>query len=241
MYCRNCGKVIEDDSSFCKYCGKKLSSGIPLSQNKGISTRFLELSKKKQIALIVYGIWFLCWVCYLIANADKRHFAEDYVFFFFLCTIVIPFIVVGGWHIYLINSDKKIKASPETESSKSTHSHIQSNELSLKIETVTKEGQFSSTMTPKVLSSTLLLNFARDNGKMQVINKKKFDGKYERYCQFTTEDGKVIRVDFSERIGFFNSKDISDNKYQLSVNKLVDGTYCLDFLEDKQIDDALPF
>lgn len=242
MYCRNCGKQIEDDSVFCKYCGKKILSEIPLSQNNGISACFLGLSKRKQIALIIYGIWLLCWLCYLIANADRRHFAEEYVFPFFLYTIVIPFIVVGVWHIYKINSKKKINVeSPRAEVSSSTQSHIQSNELSLKIEVATQEGQLPSTMTPRVLFSTLLLNFARDNGKMQVVNKKISDGKYDRYCQFTSEDGKVIRVDFSERIGFLNSKEISENKYQLTVNKLADGSYCLDFIEDKQIDDALPF
>lgn len=27
MYCKHCGKQIEDDSTFCKYCGNTVDNG----------------------------------------------------------------------------------------------------------------------------------------------------------------------------------------------------------------------
>lgn len=243
MYCRNCGKQIEDDSVFCKYCGKTIVSETPLSKNKGISTRFLELSKGKQIALIVYGIWFLIWLCILIANANSYNFTELYVMLFFLCTIVIPFAIAGGWHIYkIIGVKKESNAIPNIDNPHLAPPYPQ---LPKETDKAPKEKQPSSAIEPEVrpqrVATEVLLNFARNNGKMQVINKKISDGNYDRYCQFTSEDGKTIRVEFADRIGFLSSKEISEKKYQLSVDKLSDGTYCLDLIEDKQIEDSLPF
>ena len=228
MYCRNCGKQIEDDSVFCKHCGKNVASRTTLTLNKGISTRFLKLSKSKQIVLIVYGIWFLGWLCVLIANAGSRGFAEDYVLPFFLYNFAFPFAILGGWHIYKIRKKDIDNMSSKVSTLHSDKSNIHHEKKAIK-------------ESPQIISSDLLLTFARNNGKMQIVNKKISDGEYDRFCQFTSEDGKIIRVDFSDRTSFLNSKGVSEMKYQLSVNKLTDGTYCLDFIENKQIDDPLPF
>lgn len=253
MYCKYCGKIIEDDSVFCKYCGKIVQSGRPLSKNKGILTRFLELSSRKQIAIILYGMWILGWLCILIAKLDTRHFAEDYVMPFFLCTIVIPFMAVGGWHIYNITKGKKdFTISLENEEAYSIQSNLQAEKINSQdsISSVAtkhdyNEGQLSSALETdichQVVSSELLMNFARKNGKMQIVNKKLSDGDYDHYCQFTSEDGIITRVDFSDRTDVLSSKEISEKKYQLAVNKLADGTYYLDFMNEKQIDDSLPF
>ena len=201
----------------------------------------------------MYGIWILGWLCFLIANADNRNFAEDYVMPFFLCTIVLPFIVVGGWHIYKITREKnELTNSPEDKEVYPIQSHIQTIKINtqesiLPIATKQepKEDQlFSLAETDvhsRIVSSELLLSFARNNGKMQVVNKKISDGYYEHYCQFTSEDGKITRVDFTESTRGLSPKEISEKKYQLLVNRLADGTCCLNFIEDKQIDDSLPF
>lgn len=217
MFCRNCGKQIEEDSVFCKYCGENVAPRNSFFQNKGFSTRFFELPKKKQIATITYGIWFLGWFSFLIANADScinidydtRHFAEDYFFPFFLCTIVIPYIILGGRHIYKMTRKKDKNTNSPNNEVYSVKSHIQAE---------------------KIISSESLLSFAKNNGKMQVVSKTIADGYYEHYCLFTAEDGKVTRVDFTERTGRLSSKEISEMKQQLSVNKLADGTYRLDFI-----------
>lgn len=225
------------------------------TNNRGIFTRFQELSKRKQTSLIVYGIWILSWICFLIANADSSHFAEDYVMPFFLFTIVIPSCVVGGLHIYRINKEKKINRDfSKSDVSNSTQSCIQNkingqksifpieSELTIKEEPST---MIETDICHQVISSELLLNFARSNGKMQVVNKTISDGIRDHYCQFTSEDGKITRVNFSDRTRGLGSQEISEKKYQLTVNKLADGTYCLDFmdakLEAKQIEDFLPF
>lgn len=253
MFCRNCGNQIEEDSVFCKYCGKIVSLENTLSQNKGISIRFLELSKSKQIAIIIYGIWMLGWLCFLIANADEHHFVECYVMLFFLSTFFFPFVFIGGWHIYKITRERnEYTNSSENNEAYSIQSHIQlekinSKESILPITTGqdSKEDQLISSretdVYPRIIFSELLLKFARKNGKMQLVSKKISDGYHDHYCQFTSEDGKIIRVNFTERTGGLSSKEISEKKSQLMVNKLADGTYCLDFIDDKQIDDSLPF
>ena len=86
---------------------------------------------------------------------------------------------------------------------------------------------------PAVISSETLLNFSRRHGKLSVVNKKT-NNTYDRYCQFTSEEGNIVRVDFTNRTISLSSKEISDKKYLLSVNKLADGTLCLDFI-DRQI------
>ena len=40
MYCRFCGRQIEDDSSFCTYCGKNLSTPTTNdSDNKNVNNQ----------------------------------------------------------------------------------------------------------------------------------------------------------------------------------------------------------
>ena len=238
MYCKNCGKQIETESVFCKYCGQNITK-IPLSRNKGVLIRLSRLSKWTQVALIVYGIYFLIWLCILIDNWNNSHyFRSNYFLPFFLCTIVIPFAIAGTCHIYKITRIKPGNNSIQDPD-------VFRPQTSAKLEQTPKEKQPFPALNPDVhlqrISSEPLLLFARNNGKMQVINKKISDGNYDRYCQFTSEDGKTIRVEFADRIGFLSSKEISEKKYQLSVDKLSDGTYCLDLIEDKQIEDSLPF
>lgn len=108
MYCRYCGKQIEEDSIFCKYCGKNVTEREP-TKSKDIATRSY-VSKGKQIAVIVYGFWFLGWLYYLLAHI-YTHFMMVYIMPFFLYTIVIPFFIVGCWSIYKIIGNKKNRST----------------------------------------------------------------------------------------------------------------------------------
>ncbi|MBR1379055.1 MAG: hypothetical protein IJ557_08040 [Bacteroidaceae bacterium] len=213
---------------------------IHLTQNKSFFTRFIELSKGKQIVIIVYGIWFLGWLPCLI---DKGvHFLS----IFFLFAIVFPFIIGGVWYIYKIcRKNKPVKSTQINNVNNSSSFNLNQAKIT-NIDTDLQRGkdkimenaqsiEIETSLKTDVISSVPLLLYARSNGKMQVVNKKLSDGNYDHYCQFTSEDGKITRVDFSERTDGLNSKEISTRKYQLSVTKLADGKYCLDFLDDKQI------
>ncbi|NLD50672.1 MAG: zinc-ribbon domain-containing protein [Clostridiaceae bacterium] len=45
MYCRKCGKAIEGDSEFCRYCGAKVDSEIPVN-NSSLEDEFSEANKQ---------------------------------------------------------------------------------------------------------------------------------------------------------------------------------------------------
>ena len=246
MYCKICGKLIEDDSVYCKYCGNNVVPEIRLTQNKSVFTSFVELSKGKQIVIIIYGIWFLGWLAYLIDES------ENVLSTFFLVTIVFPFIIVGGWHIYkIIRNNKTVNVTLESNvddssSANTNHEKITNKDTGVPLDKddILENAQsfeIATSLKTDVISSVPLLLYARNNGKMQVVNKKISDGYYDHYFQFISEDGKIARVDVSEKTAGLSSKDISKRKYQLSVNKLADGTYCLDFMDDKRKDDFLPF
>ena len=85
-----------------------------------------------------------------------------------------------------------------------------------------------------VILSELLLTFARNKGKMQIINQKVSDDNYDHYCQFTADDGTITRVNFSNSTKSLTAQDISKQKFLLAVNTLADGSYCLDYIEDKK-------
>ena len=88
----------------------------------------------------------------------------------------------------------------------------------------------------------MLLTFARQKGKMQIVNKSlETSGSQEHYCMFTDSAGNTTRVDFNSQTRSLSAKDISEKKYQLCVNQLENGNYELAYINDKEIEDALPF
>ena len=45
MYCKDCGKIVDDDSKFCRYCGLNQKTGIPEDVNKSVETNYKDNSK----------------------------------------------------------------------------------------------------------------------------------------------------------------------------------------------------
>ena len=239
MYCKNCGKEIAEDSIFCKYCGKNIGEEKSSSRDIGFFNKFRGLSSWKQITIIVYCIWILVWICILLANANEDYFAENFVLPFFICTIVVPFVIVGIWHIYKLRSRNKTQ-NKTTEAQQEDLNQIKSSLVSPEVKQDDVIEDAHNTIPP-IFSSESLLSFAKNNGKMQVVNKKLAENNFENYCQFVSDDGKVLRVDFSENIGPLTSKEISSRKSLLAVNKYPNGSYYLDYIENAQIEDSLPF
>lgn len=125
MYCRYCGKEIAEDSSFCKFCGKKVSDEENANSSLtkvGLKERFTRLSKWYQIAIIVYGIWLLVWICVLLGNYRPGYgFVHNYVLSFFLGTIVSPFVIASSIYIYkLLKSSNNHTSMPPIENDKKT-------------------------------------------------------------------------------------------------------------------------
>lgn len=250
MYCKYCGKIIEDDSIFCKHCGKKIDNtfdAVSGNLRPSIVSRFTMLPQKVQIIIIVYGIWLLGWICVLIANADDRNFTKNFLMPFFLCNILLPFVLLSVFYIYKMNHKNGEQKEPAISSG--------SNSIETLKDAVNPIEKISASSTPKdviaessVLPSTidqkiyvgseLLLTFARQKGKMQIVNKSsEVSGSQVHYCLFTDSAGNTTRVDFNSQTESLSAKEISEKKYQLCVNQFKNGNYELTYINDKEIED----
>ena len=86
MYCKYCGKQIDDDSVFCQYCGKSLS-GIIQSSN-----HLKSFIKRHFVFSILLIIW--CLIVTIIASSSSYSKDFDFsealsLFFSFTLTAVI--------------------------------------------------------------------------------------------------------------------------------------------------------
>lgn len=231
MFCRFCGKQIEEDSLFCKNCGKKVNEEgkiNPLQNNISLKDKFVSLPQKYQIGIIVYIIWLLGWICYLISgfSYDNDYYATDYVLPFFLFTIFLPVIGICLIYLYQLWMKKKEKKN----SIKSVTSSIIDIDREANNHTPGDSATSDNTHRERTVSLT---QFSRNNGKMQIVDKKEeITGKLlERYCIFTSPDGAVTRVEFSESTRNLTANDISIKKNLLCIDRH-DNTYTLNYIAD---------
>ena len=102
MYCKHCGKEIDNNSSFCQYCGKKVG------ENEG--TVVLDY---KKLLITIYVIWVIInTILLIIGNSyhapeplenffpSSPYLADYDVTEFILYCLIIPFV------IYLIVANK---------------------------------------------------------------------------------------------------------------------------------------
>lgn len=95
MYCKYCGHQIDDDSTFCQFCGKmqvsnvkttenksvasqenaiKINGNISISNNESFFNRVISFSSKHRNVCGIYALWFLVNVILLICGSDKKGF-----------------------------------------------------------------------------------------------------------------------------------------------------------------------
>ena len=94
MYCKHCGKLISDDSSFCQFCGGKqtnnnistddglnktaqslnVNGNINVSNNETLLNRIIQFVSKHANISIGYAIWFLINLVLLISGSGKCFF-----------------------------------------------------------------------------------------------------------------------------------------------------------------------
>ena len=94
MYCRNCGKEIEDDVLFCKNCGSSTGNGD--NSSNSVST-----NNGNGMAVIAY----ITWIGFIIAacSNDKSEFVKHHLnqaLVLNLCALlgIIPII---GWVVVI--------------------------------------------------------------------------------------------------------------------------------------------
>ena len=222
MYCRYCGKLVEDDSAFCKHCGGNLiGEHIVKKESENFIAKFNSFSESKQKFILFFALWVLLVLWFLILFLELNTKSEDIPFFITtLLIVVLPYI---GFIIYYFVKLRKKKKQLKNNIS------VKEDKLDNQLEqekVITSE----TTISDRILVKTyLLLDFARNNGKMQMVKDDKENGEIENYCIFTSSDGNIKRVNFSTKISTFTVKDISEHKYNLCVNEYNDGVLELDF------------
>ena len=245
MFCKYCGKQIEEDSFFCRYCGKDVTGGRHQSHNLNnvsLKKKFTSLPQRWQIGIIVYAIWLLVWVCVLIGNSDSSNFGPDYVLPFFLFTILFPFIGLSSVYLYHLkrkkNKESDIVNTPSSGDNEGKHATLYAPPpiAAHKNDAITDKVSLDSRIEP-------LSTFSHIYGKMQIVDRKNEStgDLLERFCIFTSLNGIVTRVDFSEETKNLTATDISAKKKLLCVEISKDNKCTLKYIDEKHIDDLLPF
>ena len=92
MYCKKCGKKIDDDALFCHFCGapqdsnnSTKSESIDLVQRIKIIFNLESLSEKQKIWIGLYIVWFILNIIFVLVK--YREWADNYFF---------PFAQQGG-------------------------------------------------------------------------------------------------------------------------------------------------
>ncbi len=125
MYCKHCGKIIDDNSIFCSFCGNPQKTNIEYraegqiitSKTKAKLENIFGLKLSKQV-IGFYLVWLLLHFIFLIINwesGDSGDFwpfgkysdFEDYDFTEFLIYTIVPLIGLIIWNIFKPTANKK--------------------------------------------------------------------------------------------------------------------------------------
>lgn len=134
MYCKHCGKIIDDNSIFCSFCGKPQKTQIEYNDKGQILTpkvkvrleNIFGLKLSKQVIGLYLG-WLLLHFIFLIINwesGDSRDFwpfgkysdFEDYDFTEFLIYTIVPLIGLIILNIFKPIDNKKVTSTNSVSS-----------------------------------------------------------------------------------------------------------------------------
>ena len=88
MFCFNCGKEIDDNSSFCQHCGTKIKSTENHKTDKDTTILDLEYNKIRKNMVFAYAYWLICGLTGL-----QRFYLGQYWFcvVYWLLILLFPF------------------------------------------------------------------------------------------------------------------------------------------------------
>ena len=225
MYCKNCGKQIEDDSKFCKHCGTQVENAPVEKSPKSIKTlyeKFLSLSSKWQIIILSYGFWVIGWICAVII-VGMEGTSSDYgetMFMAFLAIFVLPFVIFTIIHLRKLHIKKKT-STPSQEVTKAD-TPISTPDT----EQARNDTKASKLELGKEVERFTLQEFALLYGKMQVKTYQLGDGSIKSYCTFTNK-GVETKVYFDDKLGTLSATEISARKSSLCVIEYEEKQYVL--------------
>ena len=96
MYCRYCGKEIDDDAVYCRYCGKS-QQFMADTDNITSLMKLLEWFSKRKWYFIVYTIYFFFVLIYIL---DRYSFDwRPFIAFEILVPLVLYVLVAIVRHL----------------------------------------------------------------------------------------------------------------------------------------------
>ena len=110
MYCKHCGKEIEDDSSFCNHCGKPQGNNQKALTNKPIWIVYVIWTLANLYLLMGEKDWEASSVFFPSLFSDYPSWHKDYYDFseFIVYVFIIPAIMYVVYRRYKIQIDKSI-------------------------------------------------------------------------------------------------------------------------------------
>ncbi len=93
MYCKHCGKQIDDVSTFCKYCGKSLEDSTNSSQNPTKSIKSLFNLDKRRIDIILASVLWL--IIGLLISIESYHAHHRFIVKMRFSSIFVTLAIVG--------------------------------------------------------------------------------------------------------------------------------------------------
>lgn len=205
MYCKHCGKEIADDSMFCRYCGGQLLEKAK-TREKPLQG-FKSLSKKWQIAIMLYAVWFLLSICLWLGNVWDDWFGDRSGWLTeIIVAITVPMLALFIWYYFA----RLRKVGEENEANKQ----------------IPKENNFGKLVQSVKIVSMPLMDFALQHGKMQVktVVNTTTDEVFS-FCVFTNEQGIETKVQFANDMGTLRPQEIAERKEQLVVVQKLDGSF----------------
>ena len=104
MYCKHCGKLIDDDSKFCKECGNSL---LPTDSSKN----YIDFFQKHIVFVALIVIWYI--VGYLYSSVYYDRESSGIIFGMYLIT---PIIIGLLYWVYKKNCKYQIQLFNKTDS-----------------------------------------------------------------------------------------------------------------------------
>ena len=85
MYCKHCGKEIDDNSSFCNHCGKYQGDTPPDIPKNPVEIKLpkfkLSFTKKERTGLLIYSAWFIInLICIFATTKTYQYSKKDYFY-----------------------------------------------------------------------------------------------------------------------------------------------------------------
>lgn len=102
MFCKNCGKQINDNSKFCMYCGCNVDEkdNIISHDETEPSTNTNKPPKSSCVKwLIFYSLWLTFCIVGTILDFQSRSHPIHPLIPLFVLGFVVPFIIWGIWYI----------------------------------------------------------------------------------------------------------------------------------------------